>query len=791
MGRDFAAMGTEDGVKMRYGDGDGGPYPGPVNIRFVDRNTFLVIDNKNVISMQSLSGKVAGVLTPEAQRPDNHSEGEDDAVDDGFEKFGSKKTATRKVPEKFMNASPVNACAVPHSSNLALCDSKAQQLMFVNRRDFSNEGGAFGKEGIYEGEFRGISGIDLFTLGTQNICVICESKNHRVQIITEEGRHIATLGKGTPGMGKDQLYSPSSVAVFVDHHENNGLLDDPYEPRWYLGEADINTLEMQLANEYVPGHFFIGKRPNPHSDMPFSAFDMVYVTQRKRHLRVTIELLPGGGVVKREASIVDPTKYQSVLDLVMRSHHLVKESDKRPSCLIAVADTENVRVQVLRFFWIKSDVTVPMFQNVFTIGGLREQYCELKKPVCVAYSNTGELAVADAGLKAVLVMSQVMSVIRKIDLAFPPTYQVKMKMDLPDGKALRLANRQPVSVTFSPDGKIAVGYKSGGIVVHNAYKAFALGRLEKLTQLNFTLIMTYLNYRDAVNLRDCCWFLHNFTCKRRDAWLLHPMRQSHHHYGVYGFVKWCSLPNGEQKKFGEFVDENNKPVCMGYQEGTCTHQNSCPNRHCAIFLDDNLMDSSGACLDRKCFAIVLVRMFGANFFWKYELYIDELMIAYGLRSKLEIRGDPMSRHNETVRDRRIEETLTIGLKGYLEVMTTCEEVYAGQVVMHEHTLFSRQGKDRYRPMAEYNPDAVPIAWVDKLKQYTDRGIDVPWKVNKSRKFRVVGGMDAEVERGKGYTTKQQHIEVHRKESDKCIALMHNLFKALDSPSKQFKQSDTY
>ena len=72
MGRDFAAMGTEDGVKMRYGDGDGGPYPGPVNIRFVDRNTFLVIDNMNVISMQSLSGKVTGILTPEAQRPDDH-----------------------------------------------------------------------------------------------------------------------------------------------------------------------------------------------------------------------------------------------------------------------------------------------------------------------------------------------------------------------------------------------------------------------------------------------------------------------------------------------------------------------------------------------------------------------------------------------------------------------------------------------------------------------------------------------------------------------------------------------
>ena len=89
----------------------------------------------------------------------------------------------------------------PTPSNLALCDSKAQQLMFVNRRDFTDEGGAFGKEGIYEGEFRGISGIDLFTLGTQNICVICEAKNHRMQIITEEGRHHRDLRQGRTGHG--------------------------------------------------------------------------------------------------------------------------------------------------------------------------------------------------------------------------------------------------------------------------------------------------------------------------------------------------------------------------------------------------------------------------------------------------------------------------------------------------------------------------------------------------------------------------------------------------------------
>jgi hypothetical protein len=60
-------------------------------------------------------------------------------------------------------------------------------------------------------------------------------------------------------------------------------------------------------------------------------------------------------------------------------------------------------------------------------------------------------------------------------------------------------------------------------------------------------------------------------------------------------------------------------------------------------------DSIGACLDRKCLAIIVVKMFGANFFWRYELYVDELMIAYGTRRLVEKRGDPMSRRNEVIR----------------------------------------------------------------------------------------------------------------------------------------------
>jgi len=63
-----------------------------------------------------------------------------------------------------------------------------------------------------------------------------------------------------------------------------------------------------------------------------------------------------------------------------------------------------------------------------------------------------------------------------------------------------------------------------------------------------------------------------------------------------------------------------------------------------------------------------------------------------------------------------------------------------------------------------------------MEQYDDRGIDVPYKINKTRVFRVVPGIDEEQTRGSGMNPKEIHIEVYKKQSDNAIELIHNLFK---------------
>jgi len=767
MGRDFQAMGTEDGVKMRYGDGGNYPYMGPIRVRFIDKNTIAVIDANKVVSLQNLGGKCMLRGAPIEQKPPPKDD--DDDSDDGY---GAKEVDKTH----YIDLNPSDLVAFPGTSNLAVTDEKLHKFLHINKRTWEVEN-EYGKEGQKAGEFKGISGVDCFKLGTDVLFCISEAQQHRIQVLSETGEPLAAFGGGNEGgflqsgHGDDSFFFPLGISAFLEPNKRNpGSLGDTHYPRWYLGEASIDEIEAKLADEYIAGHFFVGRRPGfPH------IFDLVYVTSKRRHIRTTIERSHDGTYLRRDVDQDGGQTFPSILRIIQRSPWLVKEKDKRPSALIAVADSENSRVQVLRYYWTTNDLTAPQFQKLFTLGGLRGAFYPLRRPTCVAYSPSGELGVCDSDSKCVLVFSQVMSVIRKISLAFTPSYSVRLQMET--NKSLVTANKTPVSLSFSSDGKIAVGYKSGGIMLHNAYKAFALGNLEQLMQVDFERVMSFLTYKDAVCLRDTCWFLHNYTRRKRANWDLYPMRSNQYHRVVWGFLKWSTMARGGKKLLGPFFDEHGKPICIGYQEGICNHQKSCPNSHATAALDSAFVEESGACLDRKNLNIVLVSIFGPHFYWKYELYIGELMIAYGKTTVLEHRGDPMSRRNEVVRDVRYDDSQTIGLKGYLEVMNYCEEVYQGQKEMHEHTLFTRKGKDRYRPKAEYDPDNHPVAWVDALAQYNSRGIDVPFKVDRFKKYRVVPGY--EDAKRKALSPKAEHLSVHRTETEKAVGLINSLFKTLD------------
>lgn len=181
-----------------------------------------------------------------------------------------------------------------------------------------------------------------------------------------------------------------------------------------------------------------------------------------------------------------------------------------------------------------------MLQHI--IGGHRRGCrIDIRSPSCVSYSSTGELAICDAGYRQVIIVSNEMLLLRKIKFPYvsfvprdeiPSVYHDGPPAPLPlstatsnyvhdevdeapsspmrsplggrdsptrsqldvnspskssansalvgDGMDISTVDNSPVSVAFSVDGKLAIGYRRGGILVFHPYKSYNVGILDML-----------------------------------------------------------------------------------------------------------------------------------------------------------------------------------------------------------------------------------------------------------------------------------------------------------------------
>jgi hypothetical protein len=123
----------------------------------------------------------------------------------------------------------------------------------------------------------------------------------------------------------------------------------------------------------------------------------------------------------------------------------------------------------------------------------------VREPTSVAFTPAGELLICDSGLKHVLILSSEMHCLKKLRVPFvshvpkdsiPSSYHKflaappydKRLLDPETGEELAddtsTRDITPVSVSAAADGKIAVMYKRGGVIVYRPHKQFAVGMFE-------------------------------------------------------------------------------------------------------------------------------------------------------------------------------------------------------------------------------------------------------------------------------------------------------------------------
>lgn len=326
------------------------------------------------------------------------------------------------------------------------------------------------------------------------------------------------------------------------------------------------------------------------------------------------------------------------------------------------------------------------------------------------------------------------------------------------------------------------------------YKSYAMGSLENVLIMDFVRVISFLSYADFEQMRNTCWFLHNFTKRYRTKWAISPMRAEKCAFVVYGFLKWARFTGGlsldradrlaaieeeaecASSNLGPFVDEYGKLVCMAYLEGKCGGR-SCPQllSHDPIFLVAFDLNKQGVFIEERGVMIAVSQLFGPEFEWRYQWYIKALFKALSTMREVVTRVDPMTRKFEIVRKTVMMTVNVIGYSDYLELMTLCEEAYSGVKGFRKHPIFIGRAVRRFNDPAEpFDLDNLGCILCndDTTAQYS-KGINVPWKKSKMKRLKSV-----KVDRvfDKAVMSKRDiHIELYRHKTEEVSALIDKLF----------------
>jgi len=394
-------------------------------------------------------------------------------------------------------------------------------------------------------------------------------------------------------------------------------------------------LQDKLEEDPFGGNFLVGQREGDESHF----FDLMYYNNSCRLIHQVIRKNDNNTISLLTLGGDDGRTWPCIWDLIKSMRFLKKCDDPRPSILIAVAEQENYRVQVFKYYWTKSNIFAPTIELAYVVGGHDDRYFELGNPCSVSFSSTGELAICDSNKKQVLILSQYMDLVRVVNTPHKYIISNILKQDKDAKKNIfaqtqgttELIDRTCVSVTFSPDGKLAVGFKNGGVIVHANYRQYKVGFLSILPLKVFDIMMRYFTYDEAKLLRDTCKYFHNLTGRLRTTWSIYPMRSFYYESTIYLFQKWSrSADGGDRMKVeGVFRDWDGNQVCHRYLNIDCGDK-YCSLSHNPIKLDVKYMSSlSSLYLELESFKSIVTRVFGARFLWQYEAFIHEFFKNYG------------------------------------------------------------------------------------------------------------------------------------------------------------------
>lgn len=732
--------------------------------------------------------------------------GEDDGSiqsasrNDGAVALPREEKLTR-VHQSYMDIAAASVCRIPLSKNIAIADVACDHIKVINASEWYLDR-TLGSKGTGDGELSDPRGIASFKVGFDALLCVSDSGNNRVQVLTDSFQMRAKFG--SHGSSNKGLRNPTSIAAWAPSDSSSSeATSSAFNPSWYVGAIEsAYALQDRLSERGGrTGSFVVGTTRDKSDRL---VFEVLYYMGPKKTQKVSLRARAGGGVEIALATHGAATEYESVWSYLRQNKALRCHDDWRPFASLAVVDKGNERVQLLRYYWTNSVLYTPSLEYADTIGGIRGRRRRLADPSCVAYSRTGELAICDASLQQVLLFAPTLQLIAVLDSPFsasvrngslPITYLASLTRE--QVQALQPADRQQLkqamerrtviedkrclSVAFSDEGRLAVGFSQGGLVVRGSYKVFAVGSLSRLHESDLHLVLSFCSFAEAQRLRDSCQYLHRCTRLKRLRWQLNPLRDQVVDRVVLNFVLWGRMLDERRAlhTFGRFTDHCGRAMCNNFLDGSCENY-VCTDSHERLLIERERLQQAGIVIELQQLQVVVTKVFSAKFLWQCEAYIAELFRAYSRRFLLQQRASAQPLAAACLQEERsavkmvraveVVEASALDFDSYLEVMTVLEEDFSGARQLHSHSLFRRRDRSAFEPQQAYAPDYSTLFGQEDRRPLAA----VSFKKAKAKRLVAVDGLDGGQQLRGGNGESKDFNDIYKHRTDALVSLLDRL-----------------
>jgi len=553
-------------------------------------------------------------------------------------------------PDQLKNPAGVNFSS---EGQLTVCDSSNNRIQVYGSFQYSVDQN-LGEAGQNANQCNSPNGV----VWAGEALIVADTGNHRIVVWNQSGVGIPDIRFGKRGDKLGQFSFP----VDVDFWEGalKGSDESNFVPSWFIGSV-TRAYCIAALQGCEPGTFFVRDVNIDNMSIVWCPPDFAAVGEVKE---TVVKIMNNRFHVQaKEGSRW--AGFPSLHDLLLSQTNLKMPPDRRRRGLIAVSDQSNNRVQILHYTPAFSLLVPPILRPLQAVGdNTYPPGARLKSPSKLCFNSMGDLIVCDTGNHQVVIYGSDFSFLHSFGAQ--DGLQIPLSIACDSSDCLILGTRHTSAL------------KGGQVHKFKGPRKLQCGVFAKLRRKCAALVFQFINYWEATNIAGTCRFLSYEMATMRSLWELAPFNPIDLVRLKLCFRKWARKVDGTSLPVFEPKNIYGIKTCDKYLSTRKCDRLVCPYSHESPILDDDEMDTLGACMEFENGVYhCIIEVIGSIFWWDNQAQLQLVFARFSTVKNLFYYWSNPNSNVEVIRVTDCQEKQVLSYAGFLKFITVVFEHLLG------------------------------------------------------------------------------------------------------------------